>query len=70
MGATLTKQVVTPAPSAAEPVPAIWQGIFHRCCWPYFKASSFDATFFTGLDLLLDGIEMTHKDKDHAKPPV
>ena len=35
---------------------------------PYFKPDSFDATFFTGLDLFLDGIEMTHK--DHAKPTV
>jgi len=58
-------------PSAAEPVP---NEIVARdyptvvSVGPYFKPSSFDATFFTGLDLLLDGIEMTHK--DHAKPPV
>ncbi len=51
-------------PSAAEPVsedmvtrnyPAV------ASVGPYFKPDSFDDTFFTGLDLLLDGIEMTQK---------
>ena len=58
-------------PSAAEPVP---DEIVTRdyptviSVGPYFKPSSFDATFFTGLDLLLDGIEMAHKDpaKSHV----
>lgn len=52
-------------PSAAEPVP---DEVVARdyptvvLVGPYFKPSSFDGTFFTGLDLLLDGIEMSHKD--------
>ena len=51
-------------PSAAEPVP---DGVVARdyptvvSVGPYFKPGSFDATFFTGLDLLLDGIELAHK---------
>ena len=72
MGATLDETSgYAKGPSAAEPVP---EAILARdfpivvAVGPYFKSSSFDATFFTGLDLLLDGIEMTHK--DYAKPPV
>ena len=71
MGATLDETSgYAKGPSAAETVPEV---ILARdfptvvAVEPYFKASSFDATFFTGLDLLLDGIEMTHK--DYAKPP-
>ena len=51
-------------PSAAEPVP---DEIVARnypmvaSVSPYFKPGSFDATFFAGLDLLLDGIEAAHK---------
>lgn len=51
-------------PSAAEPVS---DDIVARdyptvvSVGPYFMPSSFDDTFFTGLDLLLDGIEITHK---------
>jgi len=51
-------------PSVAEPVP---DEVVARdyptvvSVGPYFKPSSFDGTFFTGLDLLLDGIEITHK---------
>ena len=58
-------------PSAAEPVP---DDVVARdyptvaMVGPYFKPGSFDATFFTGLDLLLDGIEMAHKGR--AKSPV
>lgn len=72
MGATLDETSgYAKGPSAAETVPEV---ILARdfptvvAVEPYFKASSFDATFFTGLDLLLDGIEMSHK--DYAKPPV
>ena len=72
MGATLDETSgYAKGPSAAETVPeAILARDFPTvvAVEPYFKASSFDATFFTGLDLLLDGIEMTHK--DYAKPPV
>lgn len=72
MGATLDETSgYAKGPSAAEPVPeAILARDFPTvvAVGPFFNASSFDATFFTGLDLLLDGIEMTHK--DHAKPPV
>lgn len=35
---------------------------------PYFKPASFDSIFFTGLDLLLDGIEQTHRNL--PKSPV
>ena len=58
-------------PSAAEPVP---DEVVARnyptvvSVGPYFKQANFDATFFTGLDLLLDGIELAHK--DHAKSHV
>ena len=51
-------------PSAAEPVP---NEIVARdypmvaSVGPYFRFGSFDATFFAGLDLLLDGIEMAHQ---------
>ena len=51
-------------PSAAEPAP---NEIVARdyptviSVGPYFKPGSFDAIFFTGLDLLLDGIELAHK---------
>ncbi|MDP1701169.1 MAG: TetR/AcrR family transcriptional regulator [Aestuariivirga sp.] len=51
-------------PSAAEPVS---DDVAARdyptvvSVGPYFKPGSFDDTFFTGLDLLLDGIEMHHK---------
>ena len=72
MGATLDETSgYAKGPSAAETVPeAILARDFPTvvAVEPYFKASSFDATFFTGLDLLLDGIEMSHK--DYAKPPV
>src|SRR4029078_2504310 len=58
-------------PSAAEPVP---DDVVARdyptvvSVGPYFKPGNFDDTFFTGLDLLLDGIEIAHR--DHAKTPV
>jgi hypothetical protein len=72
MGATLDETSgYAKGPSAAEPVP---DAIVARdyptvvSVGPYFKPSSFDATFFAGLDLLLDGIEMAHKGL--AKPPV
>ena len=57
-------------PSATEPVP---NDVVARdyptvaSVGPYFKPSNFDATFFTGLDLLLDGIEIAHKGQ--AKSP-
>ena len=57
-------------PSAAEPVP---NDVVARdyptvvSVGPYFRPSNFDATFFTGLDLLLDGIEIAHRGQ--AKSP-
>ena len=50
-------------PSAAEPVPddvAVRDYPTVTSVSPYFKPSGFDAIFFTGLDLLLDGIEKAH----------
>ena len=65
MGATLDETSgYAKGPSAAEPVPeAILTRDFPTvvAVGPYFKPGSFDDTFFTGLDLLLNGIEMTHK---------
>jgi hypothetical protein len=57
-------------PSAAEPVPDTVVARDYPTVvsvGPYFKPDSFDATFFTGLDLLLDGIEIAHRGQ--AKSP-
>jgi AcrR family transcriptional regulator len=51
-------------PSAAEPVAGeIVARDFPNvaCVGPYFGSAGFDQTFFTGLDLLLDGIEKAHR---------
>ena len=65
MGATLDETSgYAKGPSAAEPVP---DAVIARdyptvvAVGPYFKPGSFDDTFFTGLDLLLDGIEIAHR---------
>lgn len=58
-------------PSAAEPLPdAVAARDYPTVVsvGPYFKPRNFDATFFTGLDLLLDGIEIAHRGQ--AKSPV
>ena len=64
MGATLDETGgYAKGPSAAETVPnAVLARDFPAVAsaGPYFKPDSFDATFFTGLDLLLDGIEKAH----------
>lgn len=56
-------------PSAAEPVPddiAVRDYPTVVSVSPHFKSSSFDAIFFAGLDLLLDGIELAHKGQSEA----
>lgn len=65
MGATLDETSgYAKGPSAAESVP---DAVVARdyptvvSVGPYFKRGSFDDTFFTGLDLLLDGIEIAHR---------
>ena len=65
MGATLDETSgYAKGPSAAEPVP---DTVIARdyptvvSVGPYFKPGNFDDTFFTGLDLLLDGIEIAHR---------
>ena len=65
MGATLDETSgYAKGPSAAEPVS---DAVIARdyptvvSVGPYFKPGSFDDTFFTGLDLLLDGIEIAHR---------
>jgi AcrR family transcriptional regulator len=51
-------------PSAAEPVPGeivVRDFPTVASVGPFFAPSGFDQTFFTGLDLLLDGIEKAHR---------
>ena len=51
-------------PSAAEPVPGeivVRDYPTVASVGPYFRPEGFDQTFFTGLDLLLDGIEKAHR---------
>ena len=72
MGATLDETSgYAKGPSTAEPVPdEVVARDFPAVAsvGPFFKPGGFDATFFAGLDLLLDGIERTHGNQ--PKSPV
>jgi AcrR family transcriptional regulator len=72
MGATLDETSgYAKGPSTAEPVPdEVVARDFPTVASvaPFFKPGGFDATFFAGLDLLLDGIEAAHKNQ--PKSPV
>jgi AcrR family transcriptional regulator len=72
MGATLDETSgYAKGPSTAEPVPdEVVARDFPAVAsvGPFFKPGGFDATFFAGLDLLLDGIERAHENQ--PKSPV